>query len=86
MIPHIPTERTKYSDDQTLEILRTGDQTTLNVYCDYVLWDCSTEFMINNGMPTDADVQEWIKVLEARTDIDTERYLRYCREYITPLP
>lgn len=57
------------------------------VHINYILWDCSTEFMATHGLPTDEQVVEWIEILEARPDCAAEFIqlaLNDCREYIKP--
>jgi len=83
------TKPTYYSTERCLDNLSTGNPETVKNYVIYVLWECSTEFMVNNGMPTDPEVEKWIEVLESREDKNNQ-YIQSaigaCREYIKPTP
>jgi hypothetical protein len=83
------TQRTKYSDKHYEERFKVDPGSMLYSWTEYVLWECSTEFMVTNGMPTDADVKCWINWLQARPDADSEDVqsaLGMCSEYIRPSP
>lgn len=56
------------------------------IHINYVLWDCSTEFMVEHGMPSNEQVEGWIEVLESREDQDQfiELAIKDCYEYIKP--
>lgn len=81
----LPTERTTYSDDAAHQRFVTADALEIHWYVTYVLWDCSTEYMVNCGMPTATDVNQWISWLSSRPDsqrseiIDT---IQSCSDYI----
>jgi hypothetical protein len=83
------TQRTKYSDKHYEERFKNDSSRLLREWTVYVLWECSTEFMVTNGMPTDADVKCWINWLQSRSDStspDIQSALGNCSEYIKPAP
>lgn len=83
-IPYDPKARTKYSTAEYMKQFESGDS---NDFMIWLFWDTSTEFMAGNGLPTDADIAEWIKVLEARKDAKSDvvkRMISSCVDYITP--
>lgn len=87
VIPHISTERTKYSDPAHLASCAKDDPNSQLDYLVWLFWDTSTTFMINSGMPTNADVEEWIKVFKKRKDADSagvQKLIAECVDYITP--
>lgn len=77
---------TKYSQDPYYKaIFADGPSVHVASYVDYVLWECSTEFMATHGLPTDADVRLWITWLMERIDASTPEVqcaIRSCNEYI----
>lgn len=88
-IPWQPNVRTKYSDERHQKIFEQEPATRIAAYCVYVLWECSTEFMVNNGMPTDADVLMWIEWMNGRLDVSSveiQGALLDCTEYVKPSP
>lgn len=89
IIPWKKDEQTKYSNGDHQKIFEEKPAHGLNAYCEYVLWECSTEFMVTNGLPTDADVLQWINWMQARPDaasVEIQDALRTCNEYIKPAP
>ncbi len=69
------------------EWLNDTNTRSLYVFVNYVLWDCSTEYMANHGMPTDEQVSGWIDVLNARSDKDDpniQAAIQDCIEYMAP--
>lgn len=89
IIPWIADERTKYSDEYYAERFANDPAKILRDWTIYVLWDCSTEFMVSQGMPTDADVLCWINWLQKRPDVDSDDIqsaLGNCSDYIKPAP
>lgn len=86
-IPWQPTVRTKYSGERHQKIFEQEPAARVVAYCAYVLWECSTEFMVTDGMPTDADVQQWIEWLKSRSDASSteiQNALLDCTEYVKP--
>lgn len=84
-----PTARTKYSNSRYEKLLKEDDANRIKEWTIYVLWECSTEFMVGNGMPTDADVKHWISWLQQRSDSaskDIQSALGACSEYLKPEP
>lgn len=82
-------EQTMYSSPEQCERFATAPARGLNVFVEYVLWECSTEFMVTHGMPTDKDVSLWIEWLEKRIDVadpDIQSAILMCNEYIKPSP
>ena len=79
---------TKYSESADYETrFKTAPANKLEQFVEYVLWECSTEFMATSGMPTNADVECWISWLESRLDVNSaeiQQALFSCKEYIKP--
>lgn len=89
IIPWIADERTKYSGEHYEERFRHDNGRNVREWVIYVLWECSTEFMVSQGMPTDADVKCWINWLQGRPDAgsdDIQSTLGNCSEYLKPSP
>lgn len=79
-------KKTEYGTPKFVEQFATGDLEGIYNLVVYILWESSTEFMVNNGMPTDDEVRQWIAVLKQRPDIDTalgSNVLLTCIEYFT---
>lgn len=72
----------KYGMPTFLEKLKTGDKTIVQFYTSYVLWECSTTFITDNGLPDNEQVARWIEVLSARTDDDFSVAINECKKYI----
>lgn len=82
-----PNALTKYSSPAILEQRYLDGAAGLKSYLIWLFWDTSSEFMANHGLPTDADVKEWIKVLESRKDAKSagiQDCISECINYITP--
>lgn len=86
IIPWVANENTKYStQDFYADLIQNAPADTLVGYVVYVLWECSTEFMVSHGLPTDADVKQWIIWLEGRPDRhdgDVQHAITACEEYL----
>lgn len=86
IIPWVADQNTKYStSDYFANLIQNDPAVRLVCYIDYVLWECSTEFMVSHGLPTNADVKQWILWLEGRIDkddADIQSAVLSCREYI----
>lgn len=83
------TTRTKYSGEFYEQRFKNDNGGMIRDWTVYVLWECSTEFMVTNGMPTDADVKCWINWLQQRPDSDSadiQSAMSNCSEYIKPTP
>lgn len=53
----------------------------------HVLWDCSTAYMVEHGLPTNEQVAIWVTILNSRPDADDSRVQQAvdsCREYMKP--
>lgn len=85
IIPWIATERTKYSSATRLEYFAQQPALILASWVEYILWECSTEFMVTSGMPTDADVEQWLNTLQTRPDANeniVQGLIKECQDYI----
>lgn len=77
--------RTQWSDRDKFREFNTKALKDLLFYVDYVLWECSTEFMITCGMPSDDDVACWINWINRRDDGKSKEALALideCKRYI----
>jgi len=53
----------------------------------WILWDCSTEWMVENGLPSALQVRGWIETLSQRYDVDhvdMRKAIATCGSYIAP--
>jgi hypothetical protein len=83
--PHIESQRTTYSLDDTMDTIRAQPFKQLEYYLNYVFYDTSTDFMVTYGMPTHEDVKCWMLAINERTDLSLDEktsLITTCINYI----
>lgn len=77
--------KTHFSNPSWLTEIGTGDIENIHDNLGYVMWETSTDTMVQIGVPSDEDVREWIEVLKSRPDVDDKRVqfcILDCEDYV----
>lgn len=85
VIPWIPDQETHWSSDEECLKIKTCSSSDVLWYVEYWLWESTTKQMITIGMPTLADIRNWIKWLEERPDsenIEIKLAIENCNIYL----
>lgn len=72
-----------YTTPDYLEMLKTTNPESLLIKIDYILWESSTNYIIDSGLPSDRQVRLWIDVLKSREDREkVQIIIDSCLKYI----
>lgn len=87
-IPWYSDEETKWSNEDSLNMLLTDTDLAVFSYVNYFLWESTAESLVDIGLPTYADVRNWLQVLYAREDAVTSEKIKIaiscCETYLAP--
>lgn len=87
--PHYEWEYTAYSlDDHSMEFFAEKYE-SVEEWLNHLFWDSSTEYMVKFGLPTQADIEQWKRMVatdkfQKFTNEQKESLITIMKEYLEP--